>query len=282
MAILIWLSFGDRVPVSAWRALHRLPVFESMRVAQRFRFVWLLFAAMFAGIGLDTANAFLLKRGRAVGAALGMLIMALVVADLFTTHRMYEQGFSLAAPSVSAAGSFRQIEKLPLHGRTGWEPPDATPTPENAWSSQYPAVQQNLGVVAAYEPIADELGSKVQPSTSEAYRGEVFLAGGHGTVSFAAWSPNRLTVDVDAVEDDIVIINQNYFSGWRSSEGSVVDRDGLLALPVSRGRRTIDLVYRPRSVLTGFCITCAMAVGTAVWLVWLRRRGARGDRGTPQ
>lgn len=271
LAILVWLSLGDRAPVSLWRALHRLPVFESMRVAQRFRFVWLFFAALVAGIGLDAALAFLVDRGRAVGASVGVVAIGLVVGDLFTTRRMYEEGFSVIAPPMSPAGSFRQIEKLPLYGRTGWESPEATPTQENAWSAQYPAVQQNMGVVAAYEPIADELRSSVQISTNDGYRGEVFLAQSHGTVSFAAWSPNRLTVDVDATDDDVVVINQNYFSGWSSAQGSVVEREGLLAVPVPRGRRRIELVYRPRSVLLGLSITGATALGTMLWLLRSRR-----------
>ena len=48
--IFVWLSFGNRYWPSLWSLLHQLPVYDSMRVAQRFRAVWLLGLALFAGI----------------------------------------------------------------------------------------------------------------------------------------------------------------------------------------------------------------------------------------
>lgn len=274
--VLVWLSFGDRAaPLSLWRGLHHLPLFEAMRVAQRFRFVWMLFFAMFVGMGLEAASKFVggALRSRFAVIATGLVLAAVVVFDLASNREAYRYGFSLPDPPVSPAGDYRQIAKLPLYGPNGWEGPDAIPRPLNAWSSQYPAIRENLGTISAYEPIADDLASAVEPSTSPEYRGEVFLEYGRGTARFSAWSPNQLAIEVDADADDVLLVNQNYFPGWRSSEAPVVETRGLIGVPVGRGHHRIELVYRPTSVVAGAIVTAASLLAIAFApLCRLRRR----------
>lgn len=59
LLIFLWLSFGNRAPVSLWALVHKLPGFDSMRVAQRFRIVVLLSASLFAGFGLQAVREYL-------------------------------------------------------------------------------------------------------------------------------------------------------------------------------------------------------------------------------
>jgi len=42
LVVFLWLSFGNRSrPVELWTLLHLLPVYNSMRIAQRFRIVFM-------------------------------------------------------------------------------------------------------------------------------------------------------------------------------------------------------------------------------------------------
>jgi hypothetical protein len=275
--ILVWLSFGDRAPVSLWAWLRRLPVFESMRVAQRFRFVWMLLFAVLAGAGLQAIHDWLVSRTRSrrLGAVVAVSIAVVAVVNLFSNAKVYALGLSVPSPPMALPGDFRQIERLPLYGPTGWEQPESGPTPLNAWSAQYPAVMQNLGTIQAYEPIADDFSSRVRPSTSPMYRGEVYLAKGQGSVQLVKWSPNRIVVDVLAAQNDSLVFNQNFFPGWRSTVGSVVDANGHLSVPVSPGHQRVEVFYRPSSVVIGAVVTALSLVAVALALIRSRLRTAQ-------
>lgn len=277
--VLLWLSLGDRVAVSLWQALRQLPLFESMRVAQRFRYCFMLCLALFAALGLDHLRRWL--RGKGVSLAWRTLLvggfLAAVLTDLVEHNRAaLAEAFSLPPPPVAPPGSFRQIRRLPSYGPTGWLPGPSW-DPRHAWSGLYPAVLQNLGTIDAYEPITDRFVSPVVPAGEPGYRGEIWLTADGGEVELLSWSPNRLEAAVTSSAPTRVVFNQNFAPGWVASPGAVVDHDGLLAVALPAGADRVSLGYRPRSFGIGAVITSAtlLLIGGAFVGAARRRRRAR-------
>jgi hypothetical protein len=244
LVLLVWLSLGDRAaPISGWAALHHLPVFSAMRVAQRFRFVWMLILALFVGMGFQSIREYLTKNAhsRTLARIAIFAIFATVCVNLLENADAYATGLSVPAPPLRAADTFHQILRLPLYGQSGWATPGEGPQPLTAWSAMYPAIMENVGTTKAYEPVADGFRSSVVAAESTGYRGEVFVVGGNGTVQMVQWSPNRLVANVDAADNVSVAFNQNFFPGWHASAGSVFGANGLLAVSVAPGRQRVTL-----------------------------------------
>ena len=73
-------------------------------------------------------------------------------------------------------------------------------------------------------------------------------------------------------------MNQNWHPGWRSSAGTVVSDNGLLAVDLPAGAQTVTLRFLPRSALGGIA-TSLLGLGAAGVLVWQARRRARACTG---
>ena len=60
------------------------------------------------------------------------------------------------------------------------------------------------------------------------------------------WTPNEITLEVDAKEPTTVLVNQNWAAQWRSSLGTVKSVDKLLAVDVPAGKNVLVLQYKDR------------------------------------
>jgi len=109
--VFVWLSFGDRPRASLFGALHTLPVFESMRYAERYRFAWLLAVCMFAGHGVRWLSCRLQRAypGRRLGAGVATLVLAIVACDLYAiTRPIYRAAFPIPPPGGAEGRSVRR------------------------------------------------------------------------------------------------------------------------------------------------------------------------------
>ena len=99
------------------------------------------------------------------------------------------------------------------------------------------------------------------------YRGECYLLGA-GTVSQTLWTPNRLRYEINVTAPTSLVVNQNYYPGWRlaSGQGVLYSENGLIAVRVLPGRDRIELVYAPEHILLAFALTIAAAA--ALILIW--------------
>jgi hypothetical protein len=91
---------------------------------------------------------------------------------------------------------------------------------------------------------------------------------GAGTAAIAAFSFDRIDVDVRAPRGATLVVNQNFDRRWRS-DLDVRDFEGVLAVPLPPGKRRARLEYRPASLRWGAAISAAAALGLVLWL----RRG---------
>jgi hypothetical protein len=112
------------------------------------------------------------------------------------------------------------------------------------------------------------------------YRGEVWRDDG-AEARIAAWSPNRVVVDVAASERTTwLMYNMHHFRGWRAElEGGgsamVAPREGLVAAALPPGTRRVTLRYRPPGLETGLALA-GCAVLAFAWRLRRERRGYAG------
>ncbi len=252
--IFLWLGFGNRAePVSLWALLNELPPFSFMRTAERFRFLIMICVALFSGIGLQTIMDLLVRRFNHPKwpNLFAATVVIVILGDLFWINSpILKDAFSIPPLKTPYSQSFIQIGGFPAYGRNGIEPPKDGYVLFQSLGSLYPAYLSNAGSVYALESVPAP--AKAIIFTSPDYRGEVFLEGVGGEVSYELWTPNRLKVNVAAQEEGYVVINQNYYKGWRAKGGLTVEEvNGLLAVKVTPQIKTVELYYLPLSFVVG-------------------------------
>ena len=274
MAILLWISLGDRPGWSLFAALHELPVFESMRYSERFRLVWLMLLCLFAGFGLQGLRALLADRlGPRVASGIVVAVLGGVAIDYYgVTRPILDKAYIVPPLQVPRSPEFQQIRWLETYDANGFRAAPSYGVYESL-SGHYPALKANLGVVRCYETAF--VPRRAVPRSHRAYRGEAFLRDAQGEVSTLHWSPNRLRYAVRVDSPGRLVVNQNYYGSWRAHDGRPVeDWGGRLAVAVEPGDELIELRYQRRSLAAGAAISAASWLGL---LVWAARRRMRGD-----
>ena len=75
--------------------------------------------------------------------------------------------------------------------------------------------------------------------------------------SLTQWSPNKLSVDVEATGKNYIIVNANYAKGWLVNGEPARDIQQRLAFPVSSGKHQLTFAYQPPGLKTGSVISLA-------------------------
>jgi hypothetical protein len=130
----------------------------------------------------------------------------------------------------------------------------------------YPAVLANLGTLDTAGPMSDVFEPAACSSTSENYRGEAYLEETLGSASIEFFSPNRLRLRVQTAEPATLVVNQNYDPGWQSPTAPVVAAHGLISMSVPAGDHTVELHYRPFSVVLGAIISGCSALALLMFV----------------
>ncbi|GAB4458540.1 MAG: hypothetical protein Kow0031_38890 [Anaerolineae bacterium] len=295
--IFLWISFGNRPRLEWWTLLHLLPGFNAMRIAQRFRIVLVLCVAVLAGFGFETVRNGIIRRvsppRRPVAARLTWLIPAVILIDLLSVAQpIFREAFIIPPFRLPASPEFTQVWGYPSYNADGWvldNPKDridwSQPLSPEQWVELYtdplilhasqgamlPAFRANTGTINGYE--SANVPRRAIAAGAQDYRGEVYLTHEAGEARLAAWSPNRLVVDVAARKAGYLVVNQNWYSGWRAGDGRVVGHyDGLIATRISPEDREIVLYYWPLSFVTGGLVSALALAAAGAWLWLLRKR----------
>jgi hypothetical protein len=267
LVVLVWCALGGNRGASLFKLLHALPVFDSLRVPSRFlgpaMVPFGLLAAAALGLGRRSVAARwpAAARGATVAAALIAIGVAADVA--LTNQRLMQQGLGPPLPADRAstdffqnpAASYGRLPAFPVEGygtRGCYVALDWKPSP-GLWLGHSPQ-------------------SFVQPLRA-------------GSVTPTAWTPNRLEYDVRLDAPAVLVVNQNYETGWRADGGERVaafvpgeaqlgdvHSHGLLAVELPAGARHLVLRHRPPGLWLGTVLTL---LGVALSVALLRRR--RGE-----
>ena len=232
--LFLWISFGNRIPLSFWNKLHSFPLYNSLRVAQRFRIIFMLCLSIFVGLGFKTVKDSLSKviSNRALLQFFELISIIVILADLMIVNSpIWKEAFLIPPPKITRSSNFYQIYR----------------------SSLYPAFLSNIGTIAAYETA--NCPRAAIPVGSDLYKGEAYIYGTTGEAHIVKWSPNRIVVEISALGEGYLVLNQNYYSGWRvkgnKKQSNLRSIDGMLAVKIYPFEKEIELYYLPTSFIIG-------------------------------
>jgi hypothetical protein len=291
----LWISFGNRPRLELWSMLHLLPVYNSMRIAQRFRIVFMLCLALFAGFGLQTVRNSIAQvvANRNLVQFVTLLILLGVLVDLLIVNsRVLQDAFPIPPLETAKSEEFYQVWELPSYDSNGFiisgsENNKSAPSEAHNSYGMYtsfgalmPAFLSNIGTINGYETA--NVPRNAIAASSENYRGEIYLQGTYGSAHISSWSPNKITITVNASDHGLVVLNQNYYSGWkvRGDRGRKTEEiDGLLAVRVSPEDERIELHYLPASFVVGLIVTSVTVLLSLIYSVLQIARGRCRDSG---
>ena len=94
------------------------------------------------------------------------------------------------------------------------------------------------------------------------------------------WSPNSVTVRIDAKAPGWIVLNRNWARGWvAESPYEASDYQGLIAAHVGPGTHSVRFAYRPTVVLIGFAVSAMSLAVVSGTLVHSSRRLRRPKPG---
>ncbi len=263
--VLVVLMLGHFSPNAPWTVLHaHVPPFKSMRVPARFRLLLALALSAYMGFAVDRVPVVFRKwvGGSELSKALRVALVAIGMfavgdnAGLFTETLEYR--FTDPAPRPMRAAT-----------RFAYGGADLDPDPIN----QPRQNRAYTGCRAAWVYHAEAnvwLGDVPQARPAE----------GNVTVEVANRTHNTFSVDVDAPEGGVVLLNTAFDKGWQSSVGEPFERAHMLAVRVPPGHHRLHVRYWPKLLSLGLAISVAGFVSAiafllrGLWLPRLRKRRA--------
>lgn len=261
--IVALLSLGEFSPVDIWSALRRFPVFSSLHGPSRIMPIFIFSLSVVGGYALsrleEKADRWRLARPAVIA------IIVLVFIEMITVARpVLKDAFTEPPFNLTPNAEFTQIVV-------------ADPTRTN-----YPNFLKNIGVANCYEsmhpptaisPYGDEAG-RLNPY----YTGEAYLAGKGGSVVIRKFSPNEVVIEADSLSDDVLVLNQNFFKGWKAegAAGEAVSHNGLVSARVTAGKSVVRFYYSPTSFKIGLAISAVSLIAALAFLL-RRRRCCSGE-----
>jgi hypothetical protein len=250
VVIFLWFAAGYARKPALFALLRELPVFSALRYPERFLWVAILYASEPAANAL--ARVPRLGSGRRWRVATNVILTGAVVATVIAQIGMFVSAGTareLGVVAVDRAKEFRQSRG-------------------NRWlAAHYDGI--GAGSLSCWEthPVA------MSPKLRGDLPAEEYVADPNvGRAKRVSWSPNEIVVHAQMSSAGRLLVNQNWHPGWRSSVGTVVSDEGLLAVDLPAGENDVKLAFRPRSATAGAVVTL-VALGSLGVLLLAARRG---------
>jgi len=201
-------------------------------------------------------------------------ILSFIFLDLTCVNStVLEEAFVIPPLKLKPWKHFIQIGELPMYDRSGWLPRGKV-HPFSSWSSMYPAFLSHWGTIYGYRHI--HLQRRALPRGHPDYRGEVFVEGVSGNAEYSYWSPNRLRVRLSTKGKGVVVINQNYFPGWkiRKKGEKAINFKGLIGAEISEHDTSLEFYYLPKEFIGG-CFLSLTGVLVGAISLFIYKKGAK-------
>ncbi len=222
-----------------WKILTYLPFIRSLHGPSRAIMVFVFILAILAGIGLS----FLEKSEKIKIRKKDYIIIALIIIVLIDL-------FSISRPIYSR---IFKVKPLQLEKRDFIQVMIA-----DKFISQYPNLLQNVGSVNCYERVHPIFGATPiiysNGTLYPYYNGEAYLFSNNKT-QILEFSPNKFTIEVDTDKEDKLILNQNYFDGWKVKDKNIEEFLGKVTVNVNKNDEEIIFYYLPNIFILGLIIT---------------------------
>ena len=253
--IFLLLSLGSYAPVNLWKILHSLPIFDNMRFPARFIIMFNFVLAIVAGVTLSRLEEMgnHLKRTRLKNWVKkgALCLVLLVLVDLIAVNgRIVKDAFVVPPMEVEEEedNNFYHI-----YNRLSWR---LCYTPYSYIYDTYPVFLKNKGAINGLDDIPRPRNALIRESPL--YKGESFLLNDKGESSISYFSPNVVKVKVNVPENDILVLNQNYDTGWKvkgTRDNRVISTKGLASVAVTSQDHLVTFYYLPTSFILGVLIT---------------------------
>lgn len=227
LSFLVVYSFGHNSPLDLWGLLHTLPLFSSQRAPVRAMSFIFFLLTLFSGVGLSRIE----KKNKDIANTL--LVISVVGFIILNMPR-------LGPPFWNKP--YTEYPKFDYNFHQEGEVGD----------SMYVSTIKGVGL-ANYHTSNCPKNNASMINTPE-YRGEVYLLGG-GSAEVVRFTPNEVEVRVNATAEDILILNQNYYSGWEANSQPAIETNGLVSFDVKSAIRNVTFSYYPPGMTLGLVLT---------------------------
>jgi hypothetical protein len=258
LAALFLLILGDNSPIPIWTFLKMFPVYDAMRVVERFRWPFILILSLLSAFGAGMLSA-RFKHGDLLKKA---ILAALFLNLYWANYHILADVFPVRAETVlnieNRSGEFFQVQRPQPYTREGWiKKGENIKPPFSVENPMLPYILSNIGVTVAYEPM--EIAIFARGKGMPDYHGESFIysAGNFMETKITDWAPNRVTVEWQkGVEGDLVL-NQNMMEGWSVCDGSGLKLApaGIVMTHISEKDSKATFCYSPRHIYVGLLIS---------------------------
>jgi hypothetical protein len=251
------VSLGSRSPIDLWNALRHLPLYDQLHVPSRFLSAAVFVLAIAAGSGLSAVTSWLRGSRPRARLAIEAAFLALLYGELTVMGwALFRDVFVVPPVPLAAHATFaHRTDTFP--GEEGYRGVMA--------SLMYPRLLSQSGVLDAYENLTVAGGDVAVPGDAD-YRGEAYVAHGRGEAQIVSWTMSRVRVEVKTDEAAAVILNQNFYEGWKGIRRGAGGRTDIVPAPE---HTEIELFYLPRSVVIGAWLSiltlAACMIGLARW-----------------
>lgn len=239
--LFLWFSFGYNITPSIYSLLRKLPIFNYLRVAQRYRYVFMIPFSLFVGYGFDHIYILCIsqKKNKKLWLAFLFFVVTCGMADMILVNsQTLKTSFPIALADYKFSDTFTQSCQ--------------------GYLSEYPRVLMNKGTLDCYEPLKVSSGN-TRCLKDGNYKGEYYLDKKGGYVSLKQWTTDKLIFRTKVNDVGRLVINQNYSDGWyvkvESATGWKERRSdpyrGLISTTVNPGDTKITFYFLPASFVIG-------------------------------
>lgn len=302
----IALGFGRFHADSPWGLLHEMPLFKSQHVPSRWLYPALLLCAVIAASSGERLLARLRFMRRPLEVALLMVAMFVGrdVADVVS--RPLTHAFWMQMRTFAPVREFYTVHEVPpeLQYVVGDYAPPGLPAALAGVDVLRCTLHPGLNIFAPSAKSGGRpMGMGALGRDDPDYRGEAYVAGPtgatHGTAHIATFSPNRVAVDfTGAAAGDLVVLNENWDSGWNAGGSSAIRYQDVVAFRADRASGRVVFRYRPRfiglttalalltlaAILLGFGLKPEQKARAVAWMrvrtrLWTRARADLSSEG---
>jgi hypothetical protein len=251
--IVLVFMFGYQSFVPLYPLLKKIPILESFRVAQRFRFLIIVPLALCIGYGYERLRNYISLNGRRIVTVIALLIIGgdliyFAYSNYFFTTLIYQM------PPLHKLKEFAQVRTARYLAQVSEKQfPNEYRTSDifSMWSVEYPAILENKGIINCSDTVIDPqvaIGYDMP-----VYRGEWHMLNSSGVVYLKKWTPQTVKLEIQLkhnIDNDYLIFNQNYYPGWYAQINNgelqkVQSVGGRIAVQLQPNSKEVIFKYLP-------------------------------------
>ncbi|MCX5700976.1 MAG: hypothetical protein NTZ63_05495 [Candidatus Omnitrophica bacterium] len=268
LTAFIILSFGPNSFVDLHRLLWNLPIFNSLKEISKYYSIIIVFlVALISGRIFAKFTNLKLKP---LSVMLPAVIIIFTYLNLFNSNIGYFSSFNTRLNYSPVAGETFQVKGFNIHH--GDE--------SISEALFYFLAKKNVGFMnfEFYLKLKSSVAPRyyllpkyafLMPYSSlfvlpnPYYKGEVFFLSNNNDARLINISPNLISVKINTLNPDRLVINQNFDRDWNSNKGKIEGYNGLLSVRLNKGETgLLRLTYFPKLLFLGLLISLVSLVAS--------------------